>query len=270
MEYRTDHIQTPPDADEYLDALSAVLPEEHVRSVLVYGSAVRGEIDAASDLDLLIVLREETPSPVVDQVRTAVRRLNDEERETDQRVERWIEPLIGLFSWGHVTTEERLSAPSFAKIFGAPRIADWLIPWRIVLYSICSELEPIYGEEIEIGWLDDIHPSQRWGREWVKSFLTAFLFTAVPVLYQLVSRRAIDYAQSGYKASLEGCELLVSGQDSSIAAGISHVAGDAHIHTLFRRVRHGTASPADRLAFILLAPLGVAAHHLQALRHRFG
>lgn len=251
----------------FLDELSNELDEEHVRSVLLFGSVVAGEATNHSDIDLLIVLEDAAPDAYAETLRAACSELAAQylgiSNYANDPLGRVIDRQTGMFRSGFVTRECDVRAGDFPAIFNTSRVAHLLAPWRSVLAGVFETAVSIYGPAVRPSWDRVAHPLSRSVRELARDWLMTFLLALPQLGYALVSPRAIHYSLEAYKWTVYTCAYHVSGSPASgLADALDAVPSLSPYDRWFRSLRD---EPRTALSFLLLTPLAVSLVHLAAI-----
>lgn len=246
---------------DFLQRVAAELDAEHVRSLLLFGSAVTGERTAVSDIDLMVVLADEAPPDYDREARqvcwdAAARQLDDPQPEG--MVDRVLWTRTGMFRSGFVTRERAIRAGRFHEVFGTSRLAYLVTPWRTVMAGALEDAVAVYGPVVEPDWEAIGHPSGRRYREILASALLALVLATAQVPYQVVAPGEIRYTLEAYKWCLYNCAYhACPGRAGGLAAAIDCFPSFG-LHERFLERR---ADPQPDVRLLLGTPVLVAVLH---------
>lgn len=253
----------PSGGERFLNVLAEKLDLEKIRAIKVFGSAVTGEVSNVSDLDLIIVLKDEN-ADYRDKAKHLVASLAEEYLTTEAVLrnifEDWVDSQTGMFRSDMVTTESAVREGRYSDIGNVSRFSAFG-PWRIILAKIFDTAVTIYGDRIEPEWGEISRPEDVKLRELFKSFLVTFPLSAAQIIYALFSKRSILYSMEGYKWTAYNCAFLVSEEIHGLETSLDLCPNPLNIKERFRELREG---PSFDYSFILRSPLGVIALHLWA------
>jgi hypothetical protein len=248
----------PPGGQRFFTDLEEGLDLEEVRSVLVFGSTVTGDVAAVSDIDLLIVL--EDGSEYAGEVRGLLDEiapdLTDETRP-DNAIEARVQRMTGMFRSGFTAEAGDVRDGRFEAIFETSALAR-LAPWRIVLARVFEQAEPVYGDMIEPDWDRIGDPREQPVRELMKDIGMTGLLSLAQIPYQFVSGRATEYSLEAYKWTLYNCAYLLEGEATTLSGSMDALSGE-RMDERFLELR---AEPERSPGFVLQAPLSIAQAHL--------
>jgi hypothetical protein len=134
-----DERELPPGGEAFLTEINEVIDENYVDSILLFGSAVKGDISDISDIDLIFVLNDAAPDTYGDKLRDRCSALATDHLESSthqNRFEQYLDRLTGMFQSGFVTTEDAVLNGRFHEIVNTTRLVYWIAPWRKVLAAI--------------------------------------------------------------------------------------------------------------------------------------
>lgn len=256
----------PPGGPAFLAALAAELDEDSVRSVFLFGSAVRGEATEVSDLDLVLVLEEQVSDGEVAAVGRRCRRLAREHLDGAARahslLERILERQTGMFRTGFVTRIGAVENGEFHAIFDTSRLVYVVAPWRTVLASAFRSGVTVYGPDVAPDWRRIDDPRQRTGRELLRSLVTTLPLALFQLPYVLVSRRATSYSMEAAKWALYNCSFhAVPDGDVGLQTALRLVPDPLRFADRFLARRD---DPRFDAALVLLAPIYVLFVHAWA------
>jgi len=256
----------PPGGEQFFTDLEEELDLGEVRSIMVFGSTVTGDVAAVSDIDLLIILEDGS-----EQAKEVRRRLDEiapdlgDATQPDNVLEAHIQRLTGMFRSGFIAEEGDVLEGCFEAIFETSRLAR-LTPWRIVLARVFEQAEPVYGDGIEPDWDRIGDPRDRPARELVQDAVMTGLLALAQIPYQLVSDRATEYSLEAYKWTLYNCAYLLEDKATTLEGSMDALPG-TRIDGRFLQLRE---DPDEAPWFILQAPLSIARTHLATGRALFG
>ncbi|RLM68349.1 nucleotidyltransferase domain-containing protein [Halorubrum sp. Atlit-26R] len=257
----------PPNGAAFLQEVAALLDDESVVSVLLFGSVVTGEATAISDIDLLVVLGDGVSETDREAVRSEIVRLAEKhldiEQERGNQVEHVVDRATGMFRSGFVVTESDIECGRFHDIFNTSRLAYALAPWRTVLRAVFTQTEAIYGPRVAPDWSGVTPPEARRGRELARSAGMSTLLAAAQLVYAFVSPRAVRYAMEAHKWTLYNCAFHLTGSRApTLAAASDTVPGIARLDKWLLDLRE--TPRVDRLYLLFVAPY-VALVHVRTL-----
>ncbi len=252
----------PPGGQQFFTDLEEGLDLEEIRSILVFGSTVTGDVAAVSDIDLLIVLEDssEYAGKAHDVLDEIVPDLTEKTRP-DNGLEARVQRLTGMFRSGFIAEERDIREGRFEAIFETSALAR-AAPWRIVLARVFEQAEPVYGEMIEPDWDRVGDPHEMPVRELVKDIAMTELLALAQLPYQFLSDRATEYSLEAYKWTLYNCAYLLEGEATTLSRSIDALPG-TRMDERFLELRD---DPRTSPWFVLQAPLSIAQAHLAAGR----
>lgn len=257
----------PSGGELFLEQLGESLNEDAVRSVLLFGSVVSGETTAVSDIDLLVVLEDDTDQGYRGSVRARCLQLAEQylavEDARENPIERGVDRATGMFRSGFVVTASEVERGTFHAIFNTSRLAYVLAPWRTVLAAVFDRTVTLYGPSLAPDWNQLVHPSNRAIRELLRSWLISTLLAAAQLVYGFVSTRSIRYSMEAHKWTLYNCAFhLTDGRVESLhsAADIVPVG-----NTFNQRLLTLRDEPGYDPWYMLLAPAYVTLIHFQTI-----
>ncbi|MHA1208457.1 MAG: nucleotidyltransferase domain-containing protein [Candidatus Freyarchaeota archaeon] len=190
--------------DRVFSLLSALLEKDLV-ALYVFGSVVGGECCDTSDLDLLIVLDDGTPSQLIRYVDGLLESLEAEyelvsaDRSLVGRVLRAIERSTGMFVSHFLCRRSDLLRGRFSKVFSTNLLMSKLLaPASIVFGSVLSRKVKVYGEDI-LGGVTIPKPSRL---TLLKSLAMNLLLSLFSLLLYPLTPRANRYEMEAAKWSI--------------------------------------------------------------------
>jgi predicted nucleotidyltransferase len=211
---------------------------EGVRSIILFGSAARGEDREISDLDLIVVVKNE-------EVKKKVEKIVNPEKQ------RLVDKLTGIGK-SFVCFEKDLKERNFARIFSTePILTKLLAPKSFIFKSLRNEGKLLYGENLLEGM-----DAKLTRTDYVKSYFTTQLLAKYGQLLILFNmERALKYAETARKWSYINTQMW-----RGRSASLSELEAKDEV---FRQIRDRKPLVfKKRLVFILLTPLFIARRYL--------
>ena len=246
-----------------LDRLGPV--RDAVRGILLFGGLAMGQRGGwTSDVDLLVILDDESCDEDVAEARSRLSGLNPSVRPRGLLGHLFssLERATGMFSGPFVCRERDILAGRFERIFGtSPFMTKLLAPTGLVLGGVLATSKVIYGE------VPRPTPPRRRSLQLVKSLVMCFLLSVGGVLLCPAAEEALKYVLEALKWAIYTTHYYLAGRIrplKELARELSSwgffpwgkLAGEL-LRLREKPDRYGLA--------LLLAPLGVLVLHLKAL-----
>ncbi|MEM2900801.1 MAG: nucleotidyltransferase domain-containing protein, partial [Thermoplasmata archaeon] len=154
----------PDRARKFLDELSNALEnyEDKIVSIILFGSLVKGGHSALSDVDMIIVVKDEISDSQISEIEEKVRVIEEKNEYRTKPIEKrsiserfvsrlgsFVELRTGMFVSHFICRRKDFLDANFAKIFNTtPVVTELLAPSSLVLSGVLSHAKTIYGEEL--------------------------------------------------------------------------------------------------------------------------
>ena len=151
-------INIPEKADKYLNSIVPFLHKElgeNLRSIIIFGSIVKGYVTKESDADILIVVSDRISKKKVkwlNRVLTTYEIQYGYSKSRSgliQKILNCVDKSTGMFISHFICKEKDFKRGRFSKIFSVNKvIAEILAPNDIVYGSVLGRAHTLYGEEL--------------------------------------------------------------------------------------------------------------------------
>jgi predicted nucleotidyltransferase len=252
----------PQGGEAFLQGLEETLHPDFVVSVLLFGSIVSNEATEVSDVDIIVILDDNTAGSTVNTIRRQCHELATHHLEatTDRNiVEQAVERETGMFQSGFVAFKSDIEAGSFHAIFNTSRAAYVIAPWRTVLASVFESTVSIYGPTVTPKWGRIGSPHNRRVRELARSAVMAFFLAVAQIPYTIISSRSLHYTMEAHKWTLYNCSFHLTGSSNTLQQAITEVPDVASLSKHLLSLRR---NPQFDIQYLLLVPLYVVAVHI--------
>ncbi|MHA1819534.1 MAG: nucleotidyltransferase domain-containing protein [Promethearchaeota archaeon] len=220
---------------------------ENVSAILLFGSYARGEFTKNSDVDILIILKDEFMKKKkasfftkLERIFLATEQKNKLKHSTAHLINRLlvaVEKSTGMFVSHFLCSESDWYHQRFHKIFGVNKVLSKLLaPGDIVLKNMHNSYIPLYNDMPPAKFRDKIHNSQM-----IKSLLMNFLLSTSAVLIFPIWKNSIKYSMESFKWSLRNSYLYLFDKPASlknIMDFYSEIALKPTVFSRFSRLRN--------------------------------
>lgn len=251
-------LDIPEKREPLLRKMEMMLKEDEVASIVIYGSATRGEATDSSDIDTIIVLKDKNRERIAE-IKEKLDSVEIDLKDAGIN-ENAVENIGGLFTSCFVTDKESYQKGDVSEIFGFPFFAKLLMPWRTLLHRLSKDSKTVYGDKISFEGYDRFDPSNYWVRELLKGFMNHFGLSLLALFYLPFSNRALKYSMEGYKISIYNCSYLIDQQSITLEESIESIPDFLGVQTIFEDFR--SEEPVPRLKFAVLVPVAILLNYI--------
>lgn len=196
-------VGLPPGGERFLNELCSSLESKYIESIMLFGSTVTGGVSESSDIDLIIVLAEDTPDWYRKKIKKDLYRLASVHLETEtsseNRLEKLVQRLTGAYRSGFVATETEIRDGKFHRIFNTSRVAYVIAPWRTVLSGAFNEAVSVFQEPVYPEWSQINEPLDHSITELFRSMIMTLILAVFQLPYSLFTDRNAIYSHEAYK-----------------------------------------------------------------------
>jgi predicted nucleotidyltransferase len=215
--------QEPPDIQVFLGKIENTcrrLCGEYLVSIRLFGSVVDGLfVRGTSDVDFMVIVRDDCPNEIMDHLRLALLRLELEDNIADVRnvgsLQLAFDSRTAFFRSHFVFHRATLQIPNYSRLveeteaFELPggrffqRVLGIFVPWRLVMSNVVSQSVLVFGKDE----LTNPFPRIAWRLESVRGFLMTFGVSLLGALHSVTSK-------DGTRISLEAIKWYLIGKAS--------------------------------------------------------
>lgn len=257
----------------YLNSVGKELEniEEKVASVILFGSLARGDNTEMSDVDLLIVFKDEVPDSIITEIDNSLTEI-EKDYNYVKPPEGILEELIyalkrktGMFVSHFVCKKKDIKETDFAKIFSTEKVMSSLIaPSTLVLNNMTNDGIILYGKNL-IGEFKQPVSIHSMVKSLIMNLMTSIGSTIIAPFYE----RSTEISTEALKWSLLASNQYLTEESEGVNEVIRFLKkqGIYSSETLeeFKALREKLR---ENPVFIFKVPPMVVKLHLQAIKHR--
>jgi predicted nucleotidyltransferase len=258
IELDLNNLDIPEKRKPVIRAMEENLREDEVESIVVYGSVTRGESTSESDVDTVVILKDEYGGRAAS-IEENLDKIESEVKDVGENENR-VENIGGIFKSCFVTTKENYQKADTSEIFGFPSFTKFLMPWRTLLHRLSRDSVTVYGEQVKFNETEDFNPSDYWARELSKGLFNQLGLSLLALFYLPFSDRAAKYSMESYKISLYNCSYITDQQIVTLEGSIAAIPNFLQVQSLFKRFRRG--EDISILSFTLEAPIAILLNYV--------
>lgn len=259
----------------YLNSVSEKLEEveDRIASVILFGSYARGDSTNVSDVDILVVFKDNAPDSVVSEVDKILTELENRYDYTE-RPEGFLENLIyslkrktGMFVSHFICKESDLKNRDFPEIFSTEKFFSKLIaPADLVLNNLSQDGIALYGKPISQNLNRPISTGSM-----IKSLFMNLLTALGSAIIAPFYKKTMEISTEAVKWSLLAAHQFITrrsvGVEESIKFLKKHDIYSSETLEEFKSLREQLR---ENPLFIFKVPVLVIKIHLEALKHYKG
>ncbi len=257
-------------AKSYVESVVSLAQKESdaVVSVVLFGSYVKGGFSERSDVDVILVVRDDLHQTDLRRLEQALERqenafgFSQSEKSLRGRLYSALLRPTGMFSSHFVTKESDLVGRDFSRIFSTSRVvASIIAPSDIVLASVFSSARTVFGRNL-LTSLPRPAPVG-WG-QLARSLTMNLLLATGAFVISPFSERAVDLSLEATKWSLLNTYYFAFGANPGIGLVAEKFVSRGIAPSIVRRAMRLRSSAQRDPSFVLAAPLAVVLLTLSA------
>lgn len=270
---KTKELEESQQSSEYLTSVARELEkiEEKISSVILFGSFARGDNTEFSDLDLLIVFKNNTSEEIISNINKTLTELENR-HDFFEQPEGILEKLIyslkrrtGMSVSHFVCKEEDIKKRNFCEMFSTDKYLSFLIaPGDLVLNNIGEDGIVLYGKPLTKELPRPVEISSML-KSLIMNLSTATGSLAIAPFYQ----NALKLSAEAVKWSLLAIHQYLTQRSGGVEEAISYLKKyevyDSKTLEEFKSLR---TQPRDNPLFIFKAPSLIIKLHFEAIKYR--
>lgn len=270
---KTKELEESQQSSEYLTSVARELEkmEEKISSVILFGSFARGDNTEFSDLDLLIVFKNNTSEKLISNINKKLTELENRYDFLDQP-EGVLEKLIfslkrktGMSVSHFVCKEEDVKKRNIPEIFSTEKYLSYLIaPGDLVLNNIGEDGIVLYGKPLTKELPKPVEISSML-KSLIMNFSTATGSLAIAPFYQ----NALQLSSEAVKWSLLAIHQFLTQRSGGVEEAINFLKKyEVYNSKTLEEFKSLRTHPRDNPLFIFKAPLLIIMLHFEAIKYR--
>ncbi len=259
-------------AKSYVESVVSLaqIESDVVVSVILFGSYVKGGFSERSDVDVILVVRDDCKQTDLRRLEQALERqeevfgFSQSEKSLRGRLYSALLRQTGMFSSHFVTRESDLVGRDFSRIFSTNRaVASFIAPADIVIASVFSSAKTVFGRDLLTGLP---RPEPVGLGQLARSLTMNLLLATGAFVISPFSKRAVDLSLEATKWSLLNTYYFVFGTNPGIGVVAEKFVSRGIAPSIIRRTTRLRSSAQRDPSFVLAAPLAVVLLTLSASR----